>query len=691
MKKEMKKGLLYVVLIAVAGLIITFFLPGKNYNALIYEQGKPWTHPILTAPFDIPIEYDSITARHITDSIDRNTARIYKRDNAVTNKQLSLLSQAFQEHSEILTAVQRVIVNEVNSLYSDGIIDSETQSAISNGEIKEVRIMNNNIAEVVDPQSLVSIKQAYNRIDSTLAHSVYKNAMNKVGIYNFLEPNLVYDSIETNKLLEDAYRKALAPQGIVQTGEGIIDHGDIVTPQKYAILQTYERMMAEKEMKAGGINLSIIGQVVFVGVMMLVLYFFMKLIRPRTYQVTRKMVFIISFITVFIVIVELIVGFRYILIYAVPFALVPIVMTTFLDSRTAFYIHMIVVLLCSLVAKDQAEFIIMQFVAGNIAIVAIREMSRRSQLFACALFIFVAYCLLYTAMVLIRSGNLDTVGWHEYAMFAFNCVVLAVAYVVIFVIEKIFGFTSTVTLVELSDINSPELRMLSEACPGTFQHSLQVANLAQEAARKISANSQLARAGALYHDIGKINNPAFFTENQIGVNPHDSLTYTQSARIVINHVTDGIKRAEKAKLPQVIRDFIAQHHGKGKARYFYALACKANGNEPVDPAPFTYPGPNPQTKEAAIMMMADACEAATRSLKDPDEKSIAAIVEKVINSQIVEGLLSEAPISFKDVGIIKRTFIERLRTFYHLRIAYPDEVLQQPPTAQVPDDSGDDD
>ena len=687
MKIENRKNLLYVLLITVAGIIITFFLPGKNFNALIYEQGKPWTHPILTAPFDIPIEYDSITARQITDSIDQNTARIYKRDNSVSTRQISQLSKVLQERSDISAYVQRALVEEVSNLYANGIVDAETTTGIRNGDIKEVRIMANNIAEVVDPESLMSVKDAYKQLDSVLSHPYYRLALSNVAVYNFLEPNLMYDSIETNKLLDDARRKALAPQGIVQTGEGIIDHGDIVTPQKYAILKTYERMMQEKEMQQGGLNLSIIGQAVFVAMMMLILFFFMKLIRPRTYSVTRKMVFIICFITVFIVVVELIVGFRYILIYAVPFALVPIIMTTFLDSRTAFFIHMIVVLLCSLVAKDQAEFIIMQFVAGNIAIVAIKEMSRRSQLLACAFFIFIAYCLLYTAMVLIRSGNLETVGWLEYAMFAFNCVVLAVAYIVIYVIERIFGFTSTVTLVELSDINTPELRMLSEACPGTFQHSLQVANLAQEAARKINANSQLARAGALYHDIGKINNPAFFTENQIGVNPHDALTYTQSARIVINHVPDGLKRAEKAKLPQVIRDFIAQHHGKGKARYFYTLACKANGNQPVDPAPYTYPGPNPQTKEAAIMMMADACEAATRSLKEPDEKAIAAIVEKVINNQIVEGLLDEAPISFKDVGIIKRTFIERLRTFYHLRIAYPDEVV--PPVSTEVDDPED--
>lgn len=687
MKKENRKSLLYVLLIVAAGVIITLFLPGKSTNTLIYEQGKPWTHPILTAPFDIPIEYDSITAQQITDSIDRNTARIYKRDNSVSARQISQLSQKLQSGTSLSPMVQRALLSEMSDLYANGIVDADTKSQIKDGEIKEVRIMASNIAEVVDPESLISVKDAYHWIDSVMSKPLYFGVMSQVAINNYLEPNLMYDSIETNKLLEDAYRKALAPQGIVQTGEGIIDHGDIVTPQKYAILKTYERMMLEREMKVNGVNLSIVGQTVFVAIMMLVLYFFMKLMRPRTYTVTRKMVFIISFITVFIVVVELIVGFRYILIYAVPFALVPIIMTTFLDSRTAFYIHMIVVLLCSLVAKDQAEFIIMQFVAGNIAIVAIKEMSRRSQLLACAFFIFIAYCLLYTAMVLIRSGNLETVGWHEYAMFAFNCVVLAVAYLLIYVIERIFGFTSTVTLVELSDINTPELRMLSEACPGTFQHSLQVANLAQEAARKINANSQLARAGALYHDIGKINNPAFFTENQIGVNPHDTLTYTQSARIVINHVADGIKRAEKAKLPQVIRDFIAQHHGKGKARYFYTLACKANGNQPVDPAPFTYPGPNPQTKEAAIMMMADACEAATRSLKEPDEKAIAAIVEKVINGQIVEGLLDEAPISFKDVGIIKRTFIERLRTFYHLRIAYPDDVV--PPTSSGPDDPED--
>ncbi|MBO4814949.1 MAG: HDIG domain-containing protein [Muribaculaceae bacterium] len=687
MKIENRKNLLYVLLITVAGIIITFFLPGKNFNALIYEQGKPWTHPILTAPFDIPIEYDSITAQQITDSIDQNTARIYKRDNSVSTRQISHLSQVLQERGDVSNIVQRALVEEVSNLYANGIVDAETMTSVRNGDIKEMRIMANNIAEVVDPQALMSVKDAYKQLDSVLSHPYYRLALANVPVYNFLEPNLVYDSIETNKLLDDARRKALAPQGIVQTGEGIIDHGDIVTPQKYAILKTYERMMQEKEMQQGGLNLSIIGQAVFVAMMMLILFFFMKLIRPRTYNVTRKMVFIICFITVFIVVVELIVGFRYILIYAVPFALVPIIMTTFLDSRTAFFIHMIVVLLCSLVAKDQAEFIIMQFVAGNIAIVAIKEMSRRSQLLACAFFIFIAYCLLYTAMVLIRSGNLETVGWLEYVMFAFNCMVLAVAYLVIYVIERIFGFTSTVTLVELSDINTPELRMLSEACPGTFQHSLQVANLAQEAARKINANSQLARAGALYHDIGKINNPAFFTENQIGVNPHDALTYTQSARIVINHVPDGIKRAEKAKLPQVIRDFIAQHHGKGKARYFYTLACKANGNQPVDPAPFSYPGPNPQTKEAAIMMMADACEAATRSLKEPDEKAIASIVEKVINNQIVEGLLDEAPISFKDVGIIKRTFIERLRTFYHLRIAYPDDVV--PPVSNDVDDPED--
>lgn len=696
MEKSTKTNIIIIVMLIVATGLITFCLPGKTFQGYTYTQGKPWGYAMLTAPFDIPIEYDSATAHRITDSINAHFVKIYRNDFAVVSKKLSGLNKALEKPG-IGADTRQAIVMKVSRLYDDGIVDNETYDMIVKGEMPEVRILDNKVANVVSTQKMNSVREAYAYLDSTLTSSSFKNAMAAASVYSYLTPNLQYDSVETKKLLDDAYQKALAPQGIVQTGESIIFPGNVVTPEKFSILQTYERMMRQRQMHTSGIDYSILGQLTFVGIMMMVLYYFMRLMRPRTFRNRRKMIFLISFTTLFVIIVEVVIAFRPNYIYLIPFALLPIIITTFTDTRTSFFLHIVVVVLCSLVAKDQAEFIILQFMAGNIAIVSIKELSRRSQLARCAFFIFLMYSLMYAALYVMREGNMQNIfmggSWHIFVMFVINCAVLSFAYLLIFLIEKFFGFTSTVTLVELSDINTPELRALSDACPGTFQHSLQVANLSAEAAHSINANVQLARAGALYHDIGKINNPAFFTENQVGVNPHDSLTPEQSARIVINHVTDGLKRADKARLPQVISDFITQHHGKGIAKYFYAMSCKAHPDVPIDSSLYTYPGPNPQSKEAAIVMMADACEAATKSLVNPDEKAVSNIVNKIIDEQIVTGLLSEAPISFSDVGIIKQTFIERLRSFYHMRVSYPDDIkpiaqqeeIDEDDESQIPD------
>lgn len=677
MKKNKKDNIIIIVMLIVATGLITFFLPNKTFQGFNYTQGKPWGYSMLTAPFDIPIEHDSATAHHIIDSINTHFVKIYRIDYSVVSKQLYNLDRALKKPG-ISPTTRQVILMKVNRLYDDGIVDNETYDNIVKGHMPEVRILSNKVARIVPTQKMSSVKEAYAYLDSTLTSSNYKNAMVIASVYDYLTPNMRYDSVETKKLLDDAYQKALAPQGIVQTGESIIFPGNVVTPEKFSILQTYERMMRQRQMHTNGINYSILGQLAFVGIMMMILYYYMKLMRPRTFGSQRKMVFLVSFTTLFVVIVEIVIAFKPNYIYLIPFALLPIIITTFTDTRTSFFLHIVVVVLCSLVAKDQAEFIILQFMAGNIAIVSIKELSKRSQLARCAFFIFLMYSFMYTALYIMREGNMKNIftggSWHIFIMFFINCAVLSFAYLLIFLIEKISGFTSTVTLVELSDINTPELRALSDACPGTFQHSLQVANLAAEAAHNINCNVQLARAGALYHDIGKINNPAFFTENQAGVNPHDSLTPEQSARIVINHVTDGLKRAEKAGLPQVIRDFIMQHHGKGMTKYFYIMASKAHPDETIDTSLYTYPGPNPQSKEAAIVMMADACEAATKSITNPDEKSVSDMINKVIDDQVVSGLLSEAPISFSDVGTIKRTFIERLRSFYHMRVSYPDDI-----------------
>ena len=372
-------------------------------------------------------------------------------------------------------------------------------------------------------------------------------------------------------------------------------------------------------------------------------------------------------------------------IYMVPLAIVPVVVLVFLDSRTAFFTGLITIIICSTVAQNHWEFILLQFSAMLATVVSIKELSKRSQLIRTSLLAFLAYAMTYAVMELMTLGTFNSLFPKMMGAFAINAVLISFAYFLIFLMEKLFGFTSRVSLVELADINHPLLRELSEECPGTFNHSMAVSNLASAAALAIGANVQLTRTGALYHDIGKINNPAFFTENQHGVNPHDALTPLQSARIVIGHVTDGLKRAESANLPRTIRDFISQHHGRGKARYFYTTYCNQHPGEEVDAAPFTYPGPNPQTRETSLVMMADAVEAASRSLSDHSPEAIKALVDKIIDSQINEGLHNDSPLSFRDVKTIKKIFASRLVTMYHSRISYPEAIKPaEKPQAESP-------
>ena len=352
--------------------------------------------------------------------------------------------------------------------------------------------------------------------------------------------------------------------------------------------------------------------------------------------------------------------------------MIPIIVGIFLDSRTAFVAHIIIILLCSISLRYPHEFIILQAGAGMTAIYSLRELSQRSQLFRTAVFVFACYALLYFAFELIHEDDLTKLNTRMYIYFGINGVLLLFAYPLLFILEKTFGFTSNVTLVELSNINNSLLREMSEIAPGTFQHSLQMANLAAEAANKIGANSQLVRTGALYHDIGKMLNPAFFTENQSGVNPHKSLSYEQSAQVIISHITDGIKLAEKHNLPKVIKDLIRTHHGAGVAKYFYISYKNEHPDEEVDIRQFSYPGPNPFTKEQAILMMADAVEAASRSLPEYTEESINTLIDKIVDGQVSEGYFKECPITFKDIALVKALFKEKLKTVYHTRITYPE-------------------
>ncbi len=675
-----KTTVISLLILSVVLIATTLFFCQEQDTTFNYEVGKPWLHSRLEADFQFDIELDEATRKHISDSVNQNFSKIYTMDRKRGEQQIALLYKAINGKQG-----SQQLMQAVSKLYSDGIVDNDAANDIRAG--KQLRfLVGNNQLQVVDATNMRTVRQAYAWLtDSLKSNAALQEALRAVDIREYLVPNMKVDAAENEKWLGEDLRHALRSPGTVQQGEAIISRGEIVTPQKALAIQSYQdELQRRSKQRNVDESLNLLGQILIVSILMLAFYSFMKMLRNQVFSNTRRMVFLITLITVFVIAVFLCVRFRYMLLYVIPFGLVPIIVSSFFDDHTSFFVHIVTMLICSLIAvSHQAEFIIMQFLAGIIAIVSVKELTKRTQLMQCAASIFLAYCFTYVAMMLISDGDFGNLDKHYFAYFLVNCVILSFAFLIIPVLEKIFGFTSTMTLLELADINNPLLRQLSTNCPGTFQHSLQVANLAGEAALKIGANMQLVRAGALYHDIGKTKNPAFFTENQIGENPHDHLVKPEdSAKIVIGHVTNGLKIAEDADLPKVIKDLIAQHHGKGVTRYFYYKAKEANPDKEIDKAPFSYPGPNPQTKEAAIIMMADACEAATKSMADHSEEAIAAMVGKIIDTQVAEGLLREAPISFRDVETIKQLFVERLRTAYHIRVSYPSDI--KPSSSEAP-------
>ncbi|MCM1296768.1 MAG: HDIG domain-containing protein, partial [Muribaculaceae bacterium] len=560
----------------------------------------------------------------------------------------------------------------VELVYSDGIVSTDEYELIHDNKLAQVRFLVNNAMVKVPSSKLRTPRIAYAKIDSMMTDPDMRKAMSQIQLSNRLSPNVSIDSVVSRQLYNERIQQVNAAIGVIQQGERIIDRGDRVTPQLYAILTTYTHMLDSRNYTdtRGGYAV-FVGQALFVILLFAALYTFLAMFRRRIFDNLHHLSAIMIAVMGLYILANIVAANISSGIYLIPFAILPVMLVVFFDSRTAQFGLIVETLLCTSLATSPFEFVYIQTMAGMTAIFTLRELTRRSQLLQTALAVFIVYTLSYVAVELMQSGGLSSITWRLIGYFAINSVLISFAYVLIFIFEKLFGLTSMVTLVELSDINNPVLRELSEKCPGTFQHSMSVSNLAGDAARKINANPLIVRAGALYHDIGKIKNPAFFTENQHGVNPHNALDPVKSASIIIGHVTEGLRMAEKEKFPGVIFDMIAQHHGKGVAKYFYTTYCNAHQGETVDPTPFTYPGPNPQTREASLLMMADSVEAASRSLKEYSTETISRLVNSIIDSQIEAGLHAESPLSFADIKMIKEAFIQRLRTIYHVRIAYP--------------------
>ena len=670
-KKTKKINVINSLMLVCGIIVVSFFFPRTGKFNYEYEQGRPWAYSLITAPFDMPIYMDSLTVASTKESINARFAPIYVRDSKIEKSNINQLYDALDKDAEVSPRLKYAVVECVREVYRKGIVDNRTREGLATGKIPGLRRIVNNVAEQLPTDGVYSEREAYVYLDSMFSEPANRAALSRARLSDKLMPNIIYDSIGSRRVLEQLYKKALAPVGVIQKGERIIDRGEKVTPQLYTVLQTYEQMLNERNKVGQGDHYPVVGQILLVAILFTGFFAYVYYFRPRTYIDFRKMFFLLLFVTVFTAGALVVKDTSANAIYLIPFATVPIILSTFIDSRTGFMANVLVVLVCALALPSPLEFIVLQVMAGIVAIVSVRSLVRRSQLVSCAFYVFATYCLVYIGMTILVNGSVMSVSKQMFMNFGLNGLILSFNYVLVFVLEKLFGFITPVSLVELSDVNNPELRELSEKCPGTFQHSLQVSNLAAEVAHSIGANVQLVRAGALYHDIGKISNPAFFTENQRGVNPHDSLTPDHSARIVLRHVTEGVQRAEKAKLPAVIKDFILQHHGKGKAKFFYMKACEAAGGaENVDDSIYTYPGPNPNTRETTILMIADATEAAAKSLQEHSDEAIRTLVERIIDSQRADGLYVDSPLTFREMEIVKKTIVERLCMTYHTRVSY---------------------
>ena len=662
------------ILIITTVTIVVWSMPHDNSSYFHVEQGKPWKYADFTAPFDFPIYKSESVIRAERDSALSQYEPYYKYIHATGQQMVQKFRSDYPEGIPDLPAsYMTVISNRLQSLYQQGIIDQKDYTELLNDTTTMIRIVNDKQASSVSVMEIYSPKQAYEQLFQDEKLSPIRSILQKCNLNEYITPNLVYDQERSEASKSDLLSGIALASGLVQKGQKIIGRGDIVNEKTYRIVESFkkENELRNEDVKQN--HLSLFGQILYVTILVLCFTIYLSLYRKDYFEKPRSITMLYALIIIFALLTALFMRNTFIHVYLLPYAMLPIFIRVFMDSRTAFMTHITMVLICAAMLQHPFEFIVTEAVAGLVAISSLRELSQRSQLFKTAIFVTLACVIVNMAFDWMHSDALSQIDYSYYNYLIVNGVMLLFAYPLLYIIEKAFGFTSDITLIELSNTNNELLRKMSEIAPGTFNHSIQVANLAGEIANKIGAKAQLVRTGALYHDIGKLANPIYYTENQSGINPHETLTDIESAQIIISHVTEGQKMADKYNLPGVIRDFISTHHGLGKAKYFYVNYHNEHPDEPVDDLLFTYPGPNPFTREQACLMMADTVEAASRSLPDYTEQSIRSMVERLIDGQVAEGYFRECPITFRDIQYAKTVLIEKLKTIYHTRVNYPSE------------------
>ncbi len=663
----------YIVSVMLAVVAIYFMLPKNDNFDRYFEIGKPWTYESVMAPRDFAIYKSDAQLEK------ERVEALRKLEPYVVNSQVVVYSeQLFVDNQSVVLSnrYKNWVADRLNEVYAIGVMSLQDKLELEQYGIEKIIVLEgNSVRGKVSFDAIFTPKTAYDYILSKADEEVWldDNLLKTSDIADYIETNVSIDRVKTDQAIRIIVDGVMLTSGMVQEGERIIDKGEVVAEESYQILKSLQRAVdGEEDFQATNDAWLIVGNVALIILLLVLLMAYFVLFRPKVLDSIRATEFMLLMLLGMLGLLALVTQYLELNEYIVPFAMLPLVVRVFFDSRTALYVHIVAVLLAGQMVSDTTEFIFLQILVGMVAVSSLKDMNSRAQLVKSALLIFVVYGVAFVAMELARGVDVVDVDWAMLFVFALNSVALLFAYGLIFIIEKVFGFLSEVTLVELSNINSPLLMEFSEKCPGTFQHVLQVSNLAVEVAKKVGANALLVRTGALYHDLGKMVNPMYYTENQTGVNPLNELPYDEAAQVIISHVQEGVNIAEKWNLPYQIVEFISMHHGCSKVKYFYNSFKNKYPDKEIDEVKFTYPGPLPATKETAILMMSDAVEAASRSLKSYDEESISKLVEGVVNGQIADGQFRNSPISFRDVEVAKRVFVEKLKNIYHTRIQYPE-------------------
>lgn len=660
------------LLVSVVTLI--YFLPRESKFGYVYELNKPWHYPQLIASYDFVIYKTDDEVKRERDSVVRQFVPYYRVDSLVAEKQIAALRKDFYagKFRGIPVYYLPRLVENLRQIYARGILDVSDYEGFLKGDSHVLRLIRGQEATTGEVENFFTIRTAYDYLLNRDKGALSQESLRGCNLNDYLAVNVKNDTAKNRLELQSELSQVSDNIGMVQSGQLVIDRGQIVNAEHVRILNSLKKESEQRMDPSRGYWFIFAGQVIFVILLISLLFTYLKLFRRDYFSSPHSVLLLFSFVTVFPVITYLMMAHHFYSVYLVPYALIPIFVRIFMDSRTSFMAVVTSSLLSALSLHSPFEFVLWQIVTGATVIYSLRELTERSQLLRTVLAVVVVGLVISIGYDLSQGLNGDAFDRSRIVYMIIGGILLLFAYPLMYFVEKLFGFTSSVTLVELTNTNNPILRKMSKVAQGTFNHSMQVSNLAAEVADKIGAKAQLARTGALYHDIGKVLNPAFFTENQTGVNPHDTISEERSAQIIINHVTDGLRLAEKYHLPQVIKEFIRTHHGTGLVKYFYIQYCNKHVGDPVDEEAFRYPGPNPQTREQAVVMMCDSVEAASRSLKEYTEESITQLVNRIVDSQLAEGHFKECPITFRDIADAKRTLIDSLKTIYHTRISYPE-------------------